>query len=252
MNDVGFIQPGESIQRKQREYSEEWVDNHGRHFGGQYDVRTMRPVEELRPIGFNPPWLPPPRFMKWKTRMGFAFSWDYETMSSELAGGTAVYYADVTKFMVEHMPASEPPRIGQPVHSRVRQVLGVPPLSPAVPLAAQAGDPWLLGVSGAVPNERLKALITQSIGVNGKEAIDEIKDQLQELIGAGAIPAVPARPDEDERVDPKAKKRSIDDVDIDSVGYRQFLAQSMKAGQSMAEAAALWHQHQATLAAATA
>jgi hypothetical protein len=195
------------------------------------------------------------RFIKWKTRMGFSFSWDYETMSTELAGGTAVFYADVTKFMVEHMPASEPPKIGAPVHSRVRQVLGVPPLSPAVPLAAQAGDPWLLGVPGATPNAQLKALIEQSIGVNGKEAIDAIREQLVGIIGDGAIPAVAPKPDEDERVD-KKKGRSIDDVDesvilaaLETKPYKEFLSEAMKMGLTMPQAADLWRSHKANLAA---
>jgi hypothetical protein len=252
---IGFLPPGESIQRNQRDYTEEWTDNHGRRFGAWYDTRTMRPIGELAPAdGWTPPWLPPQRFIRWKSRMGFAFSWDYDTMAAELAGQTAEYYADVTKFMVEHMPASEPPKIGQPVNSRVRQVLGVPPLSPALPLAAKKGNAWLLGKPGAKLEPTLRQLIVQSIGVNGREAIEAIEEQLEGIIGDDAMPAIAPRPDEDDRVG-KKKGRSIDDVDeskvlaaIDTMGYREFLAESMKAGLKMTEAADLWHRHKAALA----
>ena len=253
-SNIGFINPGEHIQRKQREWTDEWVDNHGRHFEGWYDIRNMRPIEELRPVGYNPPWLPPQRFIRWKSKGGFRFAWDYDSMAAELSGGTGEFYADVTKFMVEHMPASAPVEIGYAIPPRVRQVLGTPPMTPAIPLAAKLGDPWLLGVPGARKNEKLRELLWQSQGSNHAEVVESIQRQLAEVIGDGARPAEPSNPHEDERVNTK-KVRTIDDVDegailasIDTKGYRQFIADAMRDGMSMAQSAALWHQHRATLA----
>lgn len=244
---LGFSQPGTHPQREARNYTEAFTDQHGRTFGAQFDKQNLKPIGELIPIGYNPPWLMPMRYIKWG-KWGFSFQWDYETFAGELAAAASEYYDDVTKFMMEHLPHDAIPRVGDPVPKRVRQVLGPPPLSPAVPLAAQAGDPWILGVPGAQINEKLRECLYQVKNAGAKEALDDIKTRLLSEIQN------PVPTQHIELVDDPAndRPRSINTVDVDAIvklSYKEFLAGAMKGGMSMAEAAEAWAAHKAALAA---
>ena len=244
---LGFTQPGQHLQRTKRGYTEGFTDQHGRHFGAQFDKNNLRPIGEFTPIGHTPPWLPPMRFIRWATD-GFSFRWDYDTMANELAADAAAYYDDVAKFMLDHMPHEPVPEVGDPIPKRVRQVLGPPTLSPAIPLAAEAGEPWILGVPGAPVNETLKACLYQNGNVGGREAIDLIKARLSQQI-TNPVPSAPIDTFADQRVTERPK--SIDDVDLASitkVTYQEFIGQAMKGGLSMADAALAWKAHKENLA----
>jgi len=142
---ISMTQPGESLQRVKRGWTDEFTDQTGRKFAAQYDLTNGRPIGELSPVGFNPPWLPPMRFIVWERPGGFRFRWDYQTMANELAEGADAFYTEVVQFMTEHMKEEVVPEIGEPIPARVRRLVGKPPLSPAIPLSAEAGDPWILG-----------------------------------------------------------------------------------------------------------
>ncbi len=248
-----FVAPGESLQRKQRGWSDDFTDQHGRRFAAQYDLGNSRPIGEFLPVGHTPPWLPPMRFVQWERgEGGFRFRWDYATMANELSGDSSVYYASVMDFMLEHMPGENIPEVGEPVPSKVlRSPLGKPPLSPALPLAAEAGEPWILGVPGAPVNEVLKAIIEQSSTSNGRQALIMVRERMNKLANAGPLAPVQTIAPE---VDEKAKRtRSIKDIDaagLPEISYRDYLAECMSRGLSMAQAALSWQEHKKALAGA--
>jgi hypothetical protein len=238
-----FLQPGESIQRQQRAWSDDFTDQHGRRFAAQYDIRNSRPIGELAPVGFTPPWLPPMGKIKWERREGgFRFRWDYETMANELAGDESVYYASVMEFMLEHMPGQPIPEVGEAVPNKVlRSPLGKPPLSSALPLAAAAGEPWILGTPGAPVNEVLKAIIEQSTTSNGRQALNMVRERMAQMTAHGAVPTIAPE------VDPlHVQKRTINDVnaaDLPKVSYPEFLAECMSRGMKQAAAILAWQEH---------
>lgn len=245
---LGFSQPGSHPQRERRDYTEAFTDQHGRTFGAQFDKENLKPIGELIPIGYNPPWLPPMQYIRW-AKHGFSFRWDYESFANELAQTASEYYDDVTKFMMEHLPHDAIPRAGDPVPRKVRQVLGPPPLSPAVPLAAEAGDPWILGVPGAPINEKLRDCLYQIKHSGAKETLEEIKSRLLEEI-QNPVPTRHVETADDEA----ARPRSINTVDLGSiqnVTYQEFVGQAMRGGLSMADAALAWKAHKDNLAAET-
>jgi len=244
-----FIAPGESIQRKARGWSDDFTDQHGRRFAAQYDLANSRPIGELAPVGHNPPWLPPMRFIVWeRAEGGFRFRWDYATMANDLSGDSAEFYARVGEFMGEHMPGVEWPEVGEPIPNKVLRILGKPPLSPALPLAAEAGEPWILGVPGAPVNDVLKAVIEQSATSNGRAALTMVRERMQTMAKNGATPAVPTIAPE---VDVTAKRtRSIRDVnaaDLPEISYREYLAECLSRGMTMAAAAVSWQEHKNAL-----
>ena len=244
------IQPGQSIQRMQTEWSDEFMDQFGRKFAANYDIRNMRPKEELRPVGFSPPWQPPMGYIKWDRQGGFTFRWDLETMANDLSENATAYYAQVFEFMAEHMAGHEPPDIGEPVPTKViRSPVGKPPLSPAIPLACLAGDPWILGTPGATPNKLLKDILDQSATANGRQALAEIRARMAKMVeqGGQVIPTRVVQTDADKAV----KARSIVDIDpanLPLLTYKEFLSACMAQGKTMAEGALAWQRHKDDLA----
>lgn len=241
MNEA-YLQPGQSIQREQTSWTDGFTDQHGRRFEAQFDNRNQRPKEELRPVGFHPPWLPPMRYITWERDGSFNFRWDYETMANDLSGDATTFYAQVFEFMTEHMPGVEPPELGEPVPTKIlRSPIGKPPLSPAVPLACLAGDPWMLGTPGAPVNQMLKDIIEQSATANGRQALQVIRAKMQAIVGDNGVK---------ERVveaDPRAAKvKSITDIDVKTVTavtYNEFAAEARKAGMAMAQISLAWAKH---------
>jgi hypothetical protein len=238
---INVPQPGQSLQRQRRVWRV-FTDQHGRKFGAQADMATNQPIAEFQPQGFMPPWLPPMRFAKWHAVGDLDFRWDYETMAAELGGITAQYYQDAVKFAIENNKPE--PDVGAPVDRSIRYVLGPPPLSPAIPLACEVGDPWMLGVLGAAVNEELKAILEQQAGANGADALNAIRARLQKGVDASAVPMVPTV----ERPVPDVEKvRTINDVDpnapIPAITYNAFVAEGRKRGVSMAELALAWAAH---------
>lgn len=246
-----FSQPGESLQRAKRDWSDDFTDQHGRRFSAQYDIGNSRPIGELAPVGFTPPWLPSMFYIRWaKAKGGFHFRWDYEALANELVGNAVSYYEQVMEFMLEHMKGEPIPELGDPVPSMVlRSPIGKPPLSPAIVLACQAGDPWGLGVAGAPVNEDLKLALEQSATSSGRAALILVREKMAKLVGDRAIPNIK----QDEEVIRKA--RSIDDVEdvvltMSDLTYQQFISAATKRGRmSLAEAAVAWAEHKRNVAA---
>lgn len=240
---VPFQTPGESLQRLARVYRE-YTDQHGREFTAQADVRTNQPIGELTPQNdgpnaFSPPWLPPMRFAKFRKDGELKFRWDYNTMANELAGDTANYYTDARKIAIrEKLPI---PEVGGMVDPLIRDVLERPPLSPAIPLACEQGDPWILGVPGAPVNTMLKEILEQGVGSNSKEALAYIRNALAAYAAESGIQAVAAAPVV-EPPSPRAKRVDAPPELSPTVTYPQFFAECRRRGMAAVEIAAAWKE----------
>ena len=249
MTSTQFLRPGESLQRKQTVYRV-YTDQHGRKFSAQADVGNQHPKEELRPVNddprnqFTPPWLPPMRFAKFTDDGSLNFRWDYSTMATELAGQTAEIYSDYRKVAVkEKLPI---PEVGGVVDSMLRDIIGEPPLSPAIPLACEQGDPWILGKPNAPVNPYLKEILEQGVGSSSKEALAYINKRLTETARELAIPMVPTAP----VVQPKSERqKSITDVNPGTAPtYQEFMKECRGRGMKQPEIIALWNEHKALMA----
>lgn len=231
-------------QRDYRGYSEEWMDNHGRRFAGWFETSSMKPVGPLTPIGHNPPWLPPMKYIKWEGAHSFRFAWDYDALAEEWASMTASYYEDATAFALERgLPV---PELGGEVDFRVRAVKGKPPLSPAIPLACKLGNQWILGVPGVAVDPMLKACLTQSVGHNSREALEKIQAALDARhAGVETVPSIPLSFD----VDKAQKAKTIHDIDYDpaSVTYAEFSKALFAQGKKQGEIVELWREHKSLL-----
>ena len=252
MTSTEFLRPGESLQRKQTTYRI-FTDQHGRRFAAQSDIRNQQPKEELRPVNddpkhaFSPPWLPPMRFAKFTDDGSLTFRWDYGTMATELSGDTADYYQHATEFALEHNKPE--PELGGPVHRSIRLILGKPPLSPAIPLACEQGDPWILGVPGTPVNSVLHEVLTQGVQSNSKAALEIIKKSLALSAKEARVPLVPSAP---EVTKPVERVKTIDDVDLSAmpeITYKQFLRECQGRKMKLPDIAKLWQEHKAALAA---
>jgi hypothetical protein len=246
-----IIQPGESLQRLQTGWTDQFTDQHGRRFEAHYDIRNMRPKEELRPIGFSPPWMPPMRYIVWDRDGSFSFRWDYETLANDLSESSTAHYAQVFEFMTEHMPGVEVPEVGEPLPTKVlRSPIGKAPLSPAIPLSCLAGDAWILGMPNAPVNAMLRDVLEQSATSNGRQALIIIRERLAKMVGGNAVPTREIPPDP-----ALMKTKTITDFDlaqITGIKYIDFISAAMKGGMTMADAASAWKAHRENLALAEA
>lgn len=238
-----YVPPGQSIQRMQRAWRV-FTDQHGRRFGAISDIRNNTPVEEFQPQGFNPPWLPTPRHAKFAQPGDLEFRWDYDTIAEDWSAVAASYYEEAGNVALK-LPGSIPvPEIGGPVAREIRIILGKPPLSPAIPLACKAGDPWALGKLGATDALGLKQILEQSGSASGQEALKAIQDRLDKMAMEANVPLVPTLP---EKTVEAERHRSITTVDedapIEAITYNQFVAQGRARGVSMAELALAWKAH---------
>lgn len=239
MTSPEFIAPGQHVQRMQTVYRE-FTDQHGRVFGAQCDIRNQHPKEELKPVGFAPPWLPPMRFARFAADGSLRFAWDYVTMATELSGDAASYYQEVSEFAIDQgMPL---PEMGGPVDKKIRLVKGQPPLSPAIPLACEQGEPWMLGVPGAAMNTMLHEVLTQGVQSNSQAALDIIKRALAETAAARATPLVAQRPVETAKADP-AEKTIRDVTPGEMPNYKEFVKECRGRGMKMPDIYAMWDEH---------
>lgn len=248
ITDLG--QPGESLQRARRGYHDDFTDQHGRRFAANYDLGNQRPIGELLPVDCSPPWLPPMRFITWERHGSFRFRWDYDAFATELSGDTAEFYQNVAIFITDHKPTLDVPEIGTPIPPEVRRILGKPPLSPALPLACAAGDPWILGVSDAPVNPMLKALVEQTASGNSRDALDAIKALLQANRVAEPVPT--RAPEPVAHVAPRTiNTTDVAPIDPQKITYNEFVRECKRAerGMSMPEIVSAWREHKANLAA---
>lgn len=247
-----MIQPGQHLQRLQR-VEREFTDEHGRKFFAWADKASNQPIGEFQPMGFDPPWLPPMRYVQFRRDGDLHFVWQYETLAAEYADAAQRYYQEAITMAMEknitNWDGSEI-EIGGPVPMKIRIVLGKPPLSPAIPLAAHKGDPWLLGVPGAPVNEVLKEILYQGTGSNNRAALDMIRTSLAaKMAGMRVVPTV-AQP-EDTSARPAKSIHTVDEgavLAMLDVTYAQFASQLAGKGMKPAEIAGLWREHKAEVA----
>lgn len=257
MTTPAFLQPGQSLQRERRGYSDDFTDQHGRRFAAQYELSNARPIGELAPVGFQPPLLPPMSAIVWGRHGGFRFHWDYETHANNLVEMSVQYYASVMDFMLEHMKEYVAehgvPELGEPVPAMViRSPLGSPPMSPAFFLACQEGNPWALGVPGAAVDVQLKASLEQSTSGSGRAALLQVRERLARMRTEDWVAPVAAEIDRTTQ-----KPRSITDAAplvMETVTYQQFFASCRSRPgpngekMSMDEIVSAWNAHKALLA----
>lgn len=175
--------PGEALQRLKMVYRI-FTDQHGRKFGALADIGNNRPIEELRPIGCMPPWLPLMRFIRWDEDHQLTFRWDYRTIAAELSAYTATWYGNAQKMALkEHLPI---PEVGGEVDPLIKNVFGNPGLSPEIPLAAELGHPWILYGDDFSPRDaHLFGLLNQGLTMQSNEALDIIERRLRDRMGIG-------------------------------------------------------------------
>lgn len=243
---IQLPQPGQSLQRQRRVWRI-FTDQHGRRFGAQADMGNNQPIGEFQPQSVNgftiAPWYPAMPYAKFAQEGDLEFRWDYTRLAEEWSGGTASYYEEAGKLALQ-IPGDVPvPEVGGQVDRRIKLIMGQPPLSPAIPLACEMGDPWILGAMGAEINKDLQTLLAHGIA-NSQEALAAIKRRLEENASTSHVPMVPSsapRVIETERV------RSINDVDLSQtaeITYQAFMAEAKQRGKmTHAEAALAWKAH---------
>lgn len=239
-----FVNPGDHLQRMRRAWTDEFVDQHGRKFAAQYEKENGRPIGEFQCVSHNPPWLPAMRYIKWERDGSFRFSWDYEPLAAEWAEQAAEFYSEVHAFMLEHAKDQPVPEEGEPLPPMVLRHFKQPPMSPAIPLACIAGDPWILGVPDAQDVLGLREVLHQSVKSNGRLALERIQARINAKATTANVPLVPTTPLA-EPVTTKAK--SITDVDVSRLGemtYKEFVANS---GLPLGKAALAWKAHRENL-----
>lgn len=229
----GVSQPGSSLQRERR-VSREFTDQHGRTFYAEADALSNQPIGDFVCTSHQLLWVPPMRFAKFSKDGDLHFKWDYDLMIDELAGMTAGFYEEATKFALEHN--IEPvPEVGGVIERRIRSVFGYPPLSPEVPIAAQRGEPWLLGKSPVV-NETLRELVQQGAANGGRDAIAAIRARVAAYT-----------PDADV-VDEAEASESSETNDDAPMTYNAFAQKGRSMGMAQADISTAWNQYKAKLA----
>jgi hypothetical protein len=240
---------GRKQQHDARGYPDEWMDQHGRKFGAHYELESNRPIGELQPIGFSPPWLPPMRYISWEKKTGFRFRWNYDVIADEWSSLTAAYYEEAAKYAMDHnIPAPE--HVGGPLDYRLRAALGKPPLSPAIPLACKLGNPWMLGVPGAPVDVTMKEILSQSVNANGREVLDKILVKLSADQAVSEIVPVPTLDFQTDIDKAPSRGRSIVDVTYDpsKITYAEFSKDAFAKGMKQVEVVLAWKEHQSLLA----
>ena len=244
---IPMMTPGQSLQRKSRVYRT-YTDQHGRKFGAVADAMNNQPIGEFTPLGCNPPWLPPMRFAIFTDDGSLDFRWAYEIMAAELAAGTAEYYQDAVKFAIENNKPE--PDVGGPVDRSIRYVLGPPPLSPAIALSCEQGDPWMLGIPNAPVNIGMRDILSQGMSANSKEALDIIRASVRKNVDASAVPMVETRAvaepvaEHIKTIHTPAPLREA----LGEVNYKEFLIECRSRGMTLGDIGAAWQEHKRNMA----
>jgi len=173
------------------------------------------PVGELQPQGWAAPWLPNAEYIARSVGKGTPgdqmdtrkFRIDYVTMIADRKRSLREYYdRAVTEAVGQGWDA---PNYGDPISFRLRAIIGAPPLSPKIPEAAMAEDPWILGFS-TVENETLARLLTHGMedvatAMQSEAKVDKVAELEAQLAAQSA--QIQAILDRDNAKDKAAKDR---------------------------------------------
>ena len=239
---IDYSTPGTNPQRERRTHRTV-LDQHGREFSCVVDRENGQPIGEMRPLETNgytlAPWYPSQPYAKFPADGGYRFTWDYQRLGDELGGMVSAYYDFATKTAIENnLPV---PEIGGVVERRVQALCGIPPFSPAISMACEMGDEWLLGKVGAVPTEGLAEIVKQNLQQfgNGNQALSAIRALLEKAMGKAI----------DTRVTVAEAAPSAPQVeDAVPTVYQEYVAWARKQGYTLKEIGPLWQEHKANLA----
>lgn len=159
------------------------------------------PVGELQPKDWNAPWLPDAKYINASigkatpgaTIQEHRFRIDYAAMITDRKAAMREYY---DRAVLEAIGQGwQAPNYGDPIPYRLRAIVGSPPLSPKIPEAALAEDPWILGFS-QTENETLARLLQLGTGTEDiltaaqsekkGDDVAELKEQLAALLAREA------------------------------------------------------------------
>jgi len=222
-----------------------FTDQHGRRFFAWADKDNQRPIGEFVLADesgkfVTPPWLPPMNQIKWRSEDSLQFDWGYAALADFLGSITADWYGEAQR-IAPMIPGCAVPEVGGDVDPKLIGIMGgSPPLSPEIPIACEAGEPWLLGVRGAKENPRLAKILHLGKTVTSTLALDTIRERVRLMMeqqGAAAAPQADLSTVPDE-------KMSIGAV---TVTYKDFLSAALKNGSTMADAAIAWKAHRENL-----
>lgn len=208
-----------------------FTDREGRRWFAWADKENQRPIGEFVLADQSgrfqtPPWIPPMSYIRWRDHDALDFAWDYERLADELASVTAEFYGEAMK--CARAIKVDIPEIGGPLAPELLGIMGPPPLSPEIPLACLAGEPWLLGRVGAQENPVLGTTLRQGKEITTTLAMDAIKARVAALVAqSGSVyDEQPAEADQ-------------------APNYFAFMAQQLQAGKSQSEAQRAWQDRKA-------
>lgn len=177
----------------------------GRPFWGYLEIPADRmqapsfcvelvPGDHNDPFGsaWSAPWLPD-QMMRWGGRGYFrldikrlSITWLYGAIIEDFRQANLEYYQAAAE--IAHQKGWPAPGLNEPVSFQIHSILKDAPMSPKIPEAALAGDPWILGHTTQV-NEELNGLLKGVRVLNDSRPVVTPK----EVLGGG--PDIQARID---------------------------------------------------------
>lgn len=263
-----------SKQRDQR-VKRFFIDQHDRRYFAWADKDNQRPIGEFQLTDkpqradklsrfVTAPWNPSMSYIDWPDADTLDFRWKFDALASEWAGYTAEWYS-LAQQMAESAKVTVP-EVGGVCDPKLIGLMGPPPMSPEIPLAAEAGEKWIIGVRDAKVNVHLRTILNMGRAITSTLAMDVIRLRVQAMIDAqdaGDLEAVQELSDLSSVTIPGAGdflghsepvRGAEPDVPFDpsAIKYPEFVAAGRKQGLPMPEIIVRWREHKANLAEAVA
>lgn len=127
-------------------------DQHGRIWGANIHTETQHPVDAVTPDGWTAPYLPDPKYRIWRYDMdngGHSVFLDYDADIRDRKLALKEWTENMMRIGMQMNGSSFDARRPSP---EVLHIVGPKPAAVEIPMAAQAGEPWILG--RAVPKPR--------------------------------------------------------------------------------------------------
>lgn len=240
-----------------------YTDQHDRRYYAETEKENMRPIGEFvladRSGRFETaPWNPSMTYIDWPDRYTMDFQWRYAGLAQEWAAYTADWYSLAQQ--LAEAAKIDIPEVGGDCAPKLIGLMGPPPLSPEIPLAAEAGEKWLLGVKGAKVNVRLRTILNLGKAVTSTMAMDVIRARVKMMIDAQeageslediqrefATSETPIAAQIITEIPDFSAKDGPHAFDPAAVTYAEFLAACRKRGMKAADIYAAWAEHKQTL-----